>query len=161
MRTEIAVSQSKHMRWAIHLIFLVAVPMLFITFHWKYFFPTPDPGVLRFQLTGELLAALVFAMSVFGIDRILTRDEIKRLQFEEQPAWLRGGLGSLPIATGMIAANWRQYFQDHQLQWRPLLESIFIYTITVCLVGFFMERTIDRKFDNEDEDNSARRADEG
>lgn len=149
MSTEIAASQPKHLRWAIHLVFLLVVPMLDIAFHWKYFIPLPPPGELRFQLTGELAAALVFLLSVFGIDRILTQDEMKRRQFEEQPAWLRGGLGSLPIATGMIAANWRQYFLDHQLQWRPLLESILIYMIGVYLVGFFLARIIDRKFDDE------------
>ena len=150
MSTEIAASQPKHLRWAIHLVFLLVVPMLDIAFHWTYFIPLPPPGELRFQLTGELAAALVFLLSVIGIDRILTQDEMKRRQFEEQPAWLRGGLGSLPIATGMIAANWRQYLLDHQLQWRPLLESILIYMIGVCLVGFFLARIIDRKFDDED-----------
>jgi len=150
--TEIAVSQPKHLRWAIHIIFLGGLPVLFVAFHWKHFFPIPNPDELRFQLSGELASALVFALSVIGIDRILTHDQMKRRQFEDQPAWLRGGLDSLPVATGIIAVNWREYFQDHQLQWRPLLESVLIYTIGVCLSGFFLARIIDRKFDDEDEE---------
>jgi hypothetical protein len=141
--------QPKRIRWTVASVLTILVLLMFVGFHWGYFFPLRAHTDLRFQLTGELIALTAYGLA-FASRRFFERNTEAIQRLRTGPAWYRVFVYAYPWAIGMVAFFWRDGFAGHEFRVMKFVPLVLIWSLGGWLFGFLMQRAADNNRETEE-----------